>query len=101
MSEKRMSYGDGKKFNMTPSRVASMALHMPVSDIAERLGITCIQVEEILEVAGVKTTAPVVIMCNRTNRRWMCRGWRSAYLRSCVLGLTDWEWRPALPGETV
>ncbi|RJE81296.1 hypothetical protein [Paracoccus sp. JM45] len=35
----------------------------------------------------------VVLRCNDTGREWRLSGWRGAYRRVCLLGLTDWDWR--------
>jgi hypothetical protein len=88
-----------QEINLTPARVASMALHMQLGDIAERFNLTIGDVERMLELAGVKTGGRVVVHCNRSYRRWVCRGWRAAYLRVCILGRVDWEWWSARPED--
>lgn len=76
---------------VSPGRVSSMLLHMTVEDVADRLGLTVAEIQQIAPHSARK----IIVRCNDTGQMWRATSWRGAYLRAQLSGLTDWEWWPA------
>lgn len=71
-------------------RIAKMAEHMTVAQIAKRLNISETDVEDYLDQAGRKGQGKWLLECTKTGRHWRCHSERGCYLKAQMLGLTDY-----------
>lgn len=71
-------------------KITRMADTMSPAEIARLTGMREGEVEAI---TAAHAAEPWWLRDNKTGRTWQCRSWRSAYLRVCLLGLTDWDCR--------
>lgn len=62
-----------------------------LEEVAEILKISPEQVIALAKLEGF-TLPNVVVVCFRTGRRFVARGWRGAYRKAQIVGLTDWGW---------
>lgn len=97
-----MTYAYGQPI-VEPRRIAQMAEHMTVAQIASRLGITDADVEDMLDQAGKKGQGQWELRCNRTGRFWFCHSERACYRRAQMVGLVDYDFarREAIPAPAM
>lgn len=72
---------------ITPGRVRTMVTSRTIDQVAADLRIDPAEVEAI-----ANTGTAVILRDNDSGREWRTLGWRGAYRRVCMLGLTDWDW---------
>ncbi|SIS98286.1 hypothetical protein SAMN05421772_11117 [Paracoccus saliphilus] len=72
-----------------------MLVDRSVDQVAADLRMDSADIEDI-----ATSTTVVMLRCNDTGHEWRTTGWRGAYRRVCLLGLTDWDWWPAGRGVT-
>jgi hypothetical protein len=74
-----------------PHRIAKMAEHMTVAQIAARLSITEDAVEDNLDKAGKSGQGAWELRCHKTGRHWRCHTERACYRKAQMLGLVDYD----------
>lgn len=72
---------------VAPRRIRNMLTTRSVEQVAADLRLDPAEVEAIINSGTV-----IVLRDNDTGREWRTGGWRGAYRRVCMQGLTDWEW---------
>ena len=70
-------------------KILEMALTMDDAEIADATGLPIADVKRMT--ATISSGKIHWVRCNKTGRYFESRTWRGAYLRVCILGLTDWE----------
>ena len=79
-----------KTLAITPQRVGSMALHMTIDQIAERLGLEPADIVVLLTRAG-RPRASWGARCLKTGKLIPAYSERSAYLKAQIAGFADWR----------
>ncbi|MDN5567694.1 MAG: hypothetical protein L0G27_02900 [Paracoccus sp. (in: a-proteobacteria)] len=70
-----------------PAAIRRMLATRSVEQVAADLRVDPAEIEAIANGGSA-----VMLRCNDTGREWRVSGWRGAYRRVCLLGLTDWDW---------
>lgn len=72
---------------VTAGRIRNMLTTRSIDRVAADLRLDTAEIEAVASSGTV-----IVLRCNDTGREWRAGGWRGAYRRACMLGLTDWDW---------
>jgi hypothetical protein len=76
---------------ISTARIVSMAKHMPVPEIARRLGIGEEDVHRHLASVGRDSALRWIARCHRTGRELVAFTERGAYIKAQIAGFADWS----------